>query len=1090
MKKKKNHSKKRGIIIGVLLSFLFVAGSAASAETSTSTTQSQSGGSVGSATSLSGVGGGQSGATTGNTNTTMQPDSKNSTSTTSTGADNKNSTNSTTGSTTESGEKSSINTGATVSDSKNNTSTETTQSDNKSNTSTETTVSDSKSNTSTETTVSDSKNNTSTTTQSDSKSNISTETTKSDNKNSTNTTTELEQKSDTNATTTKSNSKNNTSTTNQSDSKNNTSTTTQSDSKNDVSSSLSQKKTETGSNSKSASSASEDEEDDEDIEEDVEYWDGTKDTQIEDTGTILYDGEADGNSGSGSSDSSGDSGSGSSDSSGNSGSGSSDSSGSSESGNSGSDSTTEEDTKHSVELILQNVETETYVPTSVEDKSAMIIRLVPNTDYLMSSVKVTMGGVDQSSAVSKDMKTITFFEVTGDIKLMAIAEARISLADANITLKSNEFTYDGTAKTSNIDSVKVNGTTLVADTDYTASYKNNTNAGTATITIKGIGNYKGQATATFAITKASQTITATVDSTSIKQGGKTRVQVSGAQGSVSYKSGNTSVLSVAKDGTVTGKGAGSTIVTVTAAETANYKAQTLATDAIDVTGSISGAKISLSKSSYTYDGEAKTPTISVTLNKTTLTAGTDYSASYADNINAGTATVTVTGKGGYFGTAKKTFTISKASAGLSATIDESLISVGKTTKIAATGAQGKVSYTSGDKSVVTVSGNGTILGIGPGSTTITVTSAETANYKKTSVKETIQVQSSISGVTISLNPSTFEYDGMEKKPAVTVAYNGVELEQGTDYTVEYLNNVSAGTATARITAISGRYFTGQTSKDFTITKGIQSFTAYAEKDKIRVGKTSQITVSGAEGALSYQSSKSSVATVSSSGKIKGKKKGEATITITAAETDQKLAAEAQLTIKVKKKKTTDSDDSSSSSSSSSSKSSSSSSKNNSSKSTDTTNTSGKTSYAKGKVSAFLYGGKYVVKSGKKTATYSKKDSTTETVDIPNEVTIGKHIYRVTEIGKNAFLNNSAARSVSAGQNVKKIGKSAFSGASHLNSIALTDKIKKVGKNAFKGIGSNATISIKTLSYGEYERVRSLIRKAGAPSGALIVQEWD
>lgn len=64
--------------------------------------------------------------------------------------------------------------------------------------------------------------------------------------------------------------------------------------------------------------------------------------------------------------------------------------------------------------------------------------------------------------------------------------------------------------------------------------------------------------------------------------------------------------------------------------------------------------------SVTYDTKAHTPDVTVTFEGSTLEAGKDYDVAYTNNINAGTATVTVTGKGNFTGTASKTFTINKA----------------------------------------------------------------------------------------------------------------------------------------------------------------------------------------------------------------------------------------------------------------------------------------------------------------------------------------------------------------------------------------------------------------------------------------------
>ena len=73
---------------------------------------------------------------------------------------------------------------------------------------------------------------------------------------------------------------------------------------------------------------------------------------------------------------------------------------------------------------------------------------------------------------------------------------------------------------------------------------------------------------------------------------------------------------------------------------------------------ISSATIALSlpEAGYKYDGTAKTPTVSVT---DTLAgfSSSDYTIAYADNVNAGTAKVIVTGVGNYGGTAEVTFAI-------------------------------------------------------------------------------------------------------------------------------------------------------------------------------------------------------------------------------------------------------------------------------------------------------------------------------------------------------------------------------------------------------------------------------------------------
>ena len=66
--------------------------------------------------------------------------------------------------------------------------------------------------------------------------------------------------------------------------------------------------------------------------------------------------------------------------------------------------------------------------------------------------------------------------------------------------------------------------------------------------------------------------------------------------------------------------------------------------------------VTLGETEVTYNGQAQEPAVTVD----GLTVGTDYEVSYAGNTEAGTATVTVTGKGNYTGTIEKTFQIKPA----------------------------------------------------------------------------------------------------------------------------------------------------------------------------------------------------------------------------------------------------------------------------------------------------------------------------------------------------------------------------------------------------------------------------------------------
>lgn len=77
-----------------------------------------------------------------------------------------------------------------------------------------------------------------------------------------------------------------------------------------------------------------------------------------------------------------------------------------------------------------------------------------------------------------------------------------------------------------------------------------------------------------------------------------------------------------------------------------------------------------------------------------------------------------------------------------------------------------------------------------------------------------------SQLTVTLNPDTYVYDGNEKKPAVTVTYDGQTLTENTSYTLTYADNKNAGTASVTIDGINSLH--GQIVKNFTIQKADQN----------------------------------------------------------------------------------------------------------------------------------------------------------------------------------------------------------------------------------------------------------------------------
>lgn len=166
---------------------------------------------------------------------------------------------------------------------------------------------------------------------------------------------------------------------------------------------------------------------------------------------------------------------------------------------------------------------------------------------------------------------------------------KVSISGAMVSLSPDSDTYDGKAKTPAV-TVKIGASPLVNGTDYTVAYSNNTNAGTASVTVTGKGNYTGTVTKHFMINKADQTIKASISASGIKAGAAASITAAASgKGALSYKSSNTSVATVSSKGIVTGKGAGTAIITITAAGNSNYKA---ARKTISVTVSLAAPVLS------------------------------------------------------------------------------------------------------------------------------------------------------------------------------------------------------------------------------------------------------------------------------------------------------------------------------------------------------------------------------------------------------------------------------------------------------------------------------------------------------------------
>lgn len=237
------------------------------------------------------------------------------------------------------------------------------------------------------------------------------------------------------------------------------------------------------------------------------------------------------------------------------------------------------------------------------------------------------------------------------------AEATFTVEPREIEAKDvafdKELTYTGNELTQTV-TVTVNGKTLTVGTDYTVSDLTGTEPGSYPVTVAGTGNYTGTVTKSFEIAKADiSSAEITYDAGPYGYTGKEwKPEVA-----VSF---NDAALTADTDYTVSyenniNAGTAKIIITGIGDHFTGSTEKTFTINSAEISG-CTFAPIA----DVTYNTRAHTPEVTVAISGRTLEADKDYTVSYASNINAGTATVTVTGKGNFTGTASKTFTINKA----------------------------------------------------------------------------------------------------------------------------------------------------------------------------------------------------------------------------------------------------------------------------------------------------------------------------------------------------------------------------------------------------------------------------------------------
>ena len=227
-----------------------------------------------------------------------------------------------------------------------------------------------------------------------------------------------------------------------------------------------------------------------------------------------------------------------------------------------------------------------------------------------------------------------------------------AMSDTSVANVSSQ-TYTGNV-ISPLPTITYNNKTLKKDTDYTLSYSNNINAGTATITITGKGNFTGTTSKTFSISARAMTDTSVANVSSQTYTGN----VISPLPTITY---NNKTLKKDTDYTLSYSNninAGTATITITGK--GNFTGTTSKTFSISARAMSDTSVVNVG--SQTYTGNSILPLPTITYNNKTLKKDTDYTLSYSDNINAGTATITITGKGNFTGMTSTTFIITQKSA--------------------------------------------------------------------------------------------------------------------------------------------------------------------------------------------------------------------------------------------------------------------------------------------------------------------------------------------------------------------------------------------------------------------------------------------
>lgn len=294
-----------------------------------------------------------------------------------------------------------------------------------------------------------------------------------------------------------------------------------------------------------------------------------------------------------------------------------------------------------------------YDATEKKPEVKVVISEIAGKKYYLNASSYTVKYENNKNVGTANVTVTGAGSYSGELKGTFKILPR-DIAGATVITSQKSYGYTGKEIKPEVAVTLSDGTGLIFGTDYTVSYEDNTDIGTATVNVTGRGNYTGKAKGSFGIGADIKDAEIVLSKDQYIYSGKRNTP----KATVVF-AGKTLIENV--DYTISYEDcidAGTARVVVSGeGDYGGTAEKTFEIAQKDITG----ANITIPQECYEYVSKEIRPEATVTLSDgTVLKNATEYIVDYTDNIEVGTATITVTGTGNYIGYVTKTFTIIEA----------------------------------------------------------------------------------------------------------------------------------------------------------------------------------------------------------------------------------------------------------------------------------------------------------------------------------------------------------------------------------------------------------------------------------------------